>query len=188
MFLGLVRVYQGQFQGLMSIVHNTFCIWYSGSFSRYIPGESLEASYSNLWGKVLLPLGVSRTSWCWSNSLADMNEMLTEIVDTSLSCTFKDEECHSVEDASTYSWYHAMDLGHVLKSLINITAFINEIQLFMYDKSNIYFKSSIYNYVHSSSIKLRATPIKRYIHIYISLLHDCNANLIGCFHTGISIM
>ena len=78
----------------------------------------------------------------------------------------------------------AMDLGNVLKSLINVTTFINEMQLFMYNKSSIYFKSSIYNYVHSSSIKLRATPIKRYIHIYISLSHNCDVNLIGCFHTG----
>ena len=75
--LGLLRIWQGLFQGLISKVLNTLCIWYSGNFSRYIPGESLEVSYCKLWGEVLLPLGVSRTSWCWCNSSVYVNKTLT---------------------------------------------------------------------------------------------------------------
>ena len=54
------------------------------------------------------------------------------------------------------------------KFLFNVTAFINEMQLFMNDKSN-YIKNpiSIYKYVHSSCIKLRATPPREaYLYIY----------------------
>ena len=79
--LGLLRVWQGLFQELISKVLNTLCVWYSGDFFRYIPGTTLEASYCNLWGKIFLSLGISRTSWCWSNSSADMNEKSTESVD-----------------------------------------------------------------------------------------------------------
>ena len=35
-----------------------------------------------------------------------------------------------------------MDSGIILKSLINVTAFIKKTQLFICDKSNIYSKSS----------------------------------------------
>ena len=40
-------------------------------------------------------------------------------------------------------------------------------------------------YVHLSSIQVKSTPIKRSIHIYIGLSHDCNKILIGCFLIGI---
>ena len=82
-----------------------------------------------------------------------------------------------------------IDLSAVFKSLFDVTAFINETQVFICDKSNFIINpQSIYKYVHSSSIMFRATPIKRYIHIYISLSHDCDMNLIGCFPMGTSIM
>ena len=79
--LGLLRVWQGLFQELIGKVLNTLCVWYSGDFSMYIPGTVLEASYCNLWGEVFLSQGISRTSWCWTNSSADVNEKSTESVD-----------------------------------------------------------------------------------------------------------
>ena len=36
-------------------------------------------------------------------------------------------------------------------------------------------------YVQSSSIQVKSTPIKRSIHIYMGLSHDCIKILIGCF-------
>ena len=36
-------------------------------------------------------------------------------------------------------------------------------------------------YVHSSSIEVKNTPIKRSIYIYMGWSHDCNKILIGCF-------
>ena len=61
-----------------------------------------------------------------------------------------------------------IDSSAALKSLFDVTAFINETQVFICDKSNFIINpQSINKYVHSSSIKLRATPIERYIHIYI---------------------
>ena len=54
------------------------------------------------------------------------------------------------------------------KSLFNVTAFINKTQLFMNDKSNFITNPlSIYKYVHSSCIKIRATPPREaYLYIY----------------------
>ena len=86
----------------------------------------------------------------------------------SLSYIVNNEECHWVKDASTYSWHHVIDSSAALKTLFNVTTFINEAQVFICDKSNfIIYPQSIYKYVHSNSIRLRATPIERYIHIYI---------------------
>ena len=36
-------------------------------------------------------------------------------------------------------------------------------------------------YVHSRSIQVKSTPLKRSIHIYMGLSHDCNKILIGYF-------
>ena len=61
-----------------------------------------------------------------------------------------------------------IDLSVAFKSLFNVTTFINETQVHIFDKSNFIINpQSIYKYVHSSCIKLRPTPIERYIHIYI---------------------
>ena len=81
------------------------------------------------------------------------------------------------------------DSSALHKFLFNVTAFINETQFFMNDNSN-FIKNplSIYKYVHSSCIKLRAPPSREaYLYIYC-LSHDCDPNLIGYFLTGISIM
>ena len=49
-----------------------------------------------------------------------------------------------------------IDLSAAFKSLFNVTAFINETQVLIYDKSNFIINpQSIYKYVHSSCIKLR---------------------------------
>ena len=86
----------------------------------------------------------------------------------SLSYIVKDKECHTVKDTSTYSWHHVMDSSAVLKSLFNVTTFINQTQVFIYDKSNFIINPLyIYKYVHYKCVKYRATPIQRYIHIYI---------------------
>ena len=63
----------------------------------------------------------------------------------------------------------AMDSGTTLKSLFNATAFIKKTQLFTYDKSNIYSKSSnIFTCMYTQSmIKSRVTPIKKsYLYIW----------------------
>ena len=53
-------------------------------------------------------------------------------------------------------WMTVIDSSAAFKSLFNVTAFINEIQVLIYDKSNfIIYPQSIYKYVHSSCIKLR---------------------------------
>ena len=53
-------------------------------------------------------------------------------------------------------WMTVIDLSAVFKSLFNVTAFINETQVLIYDKSNFIINpQSIYKYVHSSCIKLR---------------------------------
>ena len=61
-----------------------------------------------------------------------------------------------------------MDSGATLKSLLNVTAFIKKTQLFLYNKSNIYSKSSnIFTSMYTQAMsKLRATPIKRF-YLYI---------------------
>ena len=52
-------------------------------------------------------------------------------------------------------WMTVIDLSAAFKSLFNVTAFINETQVLIYDKSNFIINpQSIYKYVHSSSIKL----------------------------------
>ena len=76
-----------------------------------------------------------------------------------------------------------MDSGAILKSLFNVTAFIKKTQLFIYDKSNIYSKSTNIDtcmYTQAMS-KLRATPIERFYLYNMSLSHDCTENFIGCF-------
>ena len=62
----------------------------------------------------------------------------------------------------------AMDLGAMLKSLLSVTAFIKKTQLFIYDKSNIYFKSTnVFTCMYTQAInKLRVPPIERFIYIY----------------------
>ena len=53
-------------------------------------------------------------------------------------------------------WTTVIDLTAVVKSLFNVTAFINETQVLIYDKSNFIINpQSIYKYVLSSCIKLR---------------------------------
>ena len=60
-----------------------------------------------------------------------------------------------------------VDSSAALKSLFDVTAFINDTQVFICNKSNFIINpQSIYKYVHPSSIKLRATP-SRGISIYI---------------------
>ena len=56
----------------------------------------------------------------------------------------------------------------MLKSLFNVTAFIKKTQLFIYDKSNIYFKSSnIFTCMYTQAMsKLRAVPIET-LYLYI---------------------
>ena len=65
-----------------------------------------------------------------------------------------------------------MDSGATLKSLFNVTAFIKKPQLFIYDKSNIYSKSSnIFTCMYTQAMsKLRVTPIKRF-YLYIWAFH-----------------
>ena len=53
-------------------------------------------------------------------------------------------------------WMTVIDWSAAFKSLFNVTAFINETQVLIYDKFNFIINpQSIYKYVHSSCIKLR---------------------------------
>ena len=66
----------------------------------------------------------------------------------------------------------AMDSGATLKSLFNVTALVKKTQLFTYDKSNIYSKSSnIFTCMHTQAMStLTASPIERF-YLYICACH-----------------
>ena len=75
-----------------------------------------------------------------------------------------------------------MDLGTVHKSLIDVTALSRT-----HNSSYVINPTFILNpltYLQVCTLKLyssKSTPIERYIHIYMSLSHDCIKTLIGCF-------
>ena len=53
-------------------------------------------------------------------------------------------------------WMTVIDWSAAFKSLFNVTTFMNETQVLIYDKCNFIINpQSIYKYVHSSCIKLR---------------------------------
>ena len=75
-----------------------------------------------------------------------------------------------------------MHLGIVLKSLIDVTALSRR-----HNSSyviNLTFILNPLTYLQVCTLKLyssKGTPIERYIHIYMSLSHDCIKILIGFF-------
>ena len=78
---------------------------------------------------------------------------------------------------------YAMDLGVILKSLINVTAVLRRLNSsYMINPTFIINPLMyIYIYVHSNSIQVKSTPTEQSIHIYMGLSHNCNKILIGCF-------
>ena len=75
-----------------------------------------------------------------------------------------------------------MDLGIVLKSLIDVTALSSR-----HNSSYVINPTFILNpltYLQVCTLKpysCKRTPIERCIHIYMSLSHGCIKTLIGCF-------
>ena len=74
-------------------------------------------------------------------------------------------------------------------SLINAIAFINETQVFIFDNSN-FINNPLYTSMYIQAMFHQKLPLFRGlpIYIYISLSHDCDMDLIGCFPMGTSIM
>ena len=63
---------------------------------------------------------------------------------------------HTLDVSDDWIIVPVIDLSAAFKSLFNVTTFINETQVLIYDTSNFIINpQSIYKYVHSSCIKLR---------------------------------
>ena len=63
---------------------------------------------------------------------------------------------HTLDVSDDWMIVPVMDSSAAFKSLFNVTAFMNETKVLIYDKSNFIINpQSIYKYVHSSCIKLR---------------------------------
>ena len=87
-----------------------------------------------------------------------------------------------LDGTATFEVGFVMDSGIVLKSLINVTALSRR-----HNSSYVINPTFILNlltYLQVCTLKLyssKSPPIESYIHIYMSLSHDCIKTLIGCF-------
>ena len=78
----------------------------------------------------------------------------------------------------------------MFSSLIIVITFINETQVFMYDKSNFINNPHLFTSMYIQRVLSKKPSLSRglSIYIYISLSRDYIFNLIGYFHMGTSIM